>query len=248
MTSTENDGWLNSRHEAVFAHIQREIAAGRLTPGTKLLGERRFAEQLSVSRETVRLGLRMAEQAGLIVRVPTRGTFVAPPRVDQDLGRMDAFDSTVRHLHLSPAYQLVRTGSVAADSQQAERLGSVPGTELLSVEVLGVGSGLPLAYYQSFLPPHVVERLPGEPEWGAKSTYQIAGHALGANDLDVSQEFEAVPLPREIAQLLRVSAKSAGFRTVSLFTHGATPVELRIGWYPGSRYRFRITRQVRLTE
>lgn len=248
VVAADMDDWLNSRHEAVFAHIKREIAAGRLTPGTKLPGERGFAEDLGVSRETVRMGLRMAEQAGLVVRVPTRGTFVAPPRVDQDLGRMDAFDSTVRHLHLSPAYQLIKTELVAADDQQAERLGVVPGAELLSVEVLGVGSGLPLAYYTSLLPSHVVERLPGEPEWGTMSTYQIAGRALGATDLSVSQEFEAVALPREIAQVLRVSTKSAGFRTVSLFRHEQTPLELRTGWYPGSRYRFRITRKVQLMD
>jgi GntR family transcriptional regulator len=246
--AAEVDDWLNSRHEAVFAHIKREIAEGRLTPGTKLPGERRFAEDLGVSRETVRMGLRTAEQAGLIVRIPTRGTFVAPPRVDQDLGHMDAFDSTVRQLHLSPAYQLIKTQSVAADEHQAEQLGVVPGAELLSIEVLGVGSGLPLAYYTSLLPPHVVEHLPSEPEWGTTSTYQIAGKALGATDLSVAQEFEAVALPREIAQMLRVSTKSAGFRIVSLFRHEQTPLELRTGWYPGSRYRFRITRQVQLRD
>ena len=248
MLTAENEEWLSSRHESVFAHIKEEIARGRLTPGTKLPGERRFAEELGVSRETVRMGLRTAEQAGLIVRIPTRGTFVAPPRVDQDLGHMDAFDSTVRHLHLSPAYQLIKAQKVEADDHTAERLGVLPGAQLLSVDVLGVGSGLPLAYYQSLLPSHVFEKLPNDPEWGAKATYQIAAHALGAKALNVSQEFEAVSLPREMAQLLRVSTKSAGFRTVSLFCHDRVPVELRTAWYPGSRYRFRVSRIVHLDE
>lgn len=244
--SIGNGDWTSSRHESVFAHIQDEISEERLPAGAKLPGERTLAEQLGVSRETVRLGLRMAEQSGLIVRIPTRGSFVAPPRVDQDLGRMDAFDSTVLHLHMQPSYQTMSVAYVPADDQQADRLGCPPGASLLSVEVLGVASGLPLAHYTSLLPPHVIERLPSDAEWGTASTYQIAANALSLNELEVSQEFESISIPRTMAQLLRVSTKSSGFRVVSLFSHQGEPIELRTACYPGSRYRFRVSRSVEL--
>lgn len=242
----ENAEWLSSRQESVFAHIQNEIAQDRLPAGSKLPGERKLADSLGVSRETVRSGLRMAEQAGLIVRIPTRGSFVAPPRVDQSLGRMNAFDSTVRHLHMSPAYQTIAVEQVPASDQDAQRLGVPPETQLLSVAVLGIATGLPLAYYRSLLPPHVVKYLPADQEWGNEATYQLAARALHLTDLSVSQEFEAIAFSREMAQRLRVSTKAPGFRVISLFTSGDTPIELRTAWYPGSRYRFRVTRSVDL--
>ncbi|MDI5937495.1 MULTISPECIES: GntR family transcriptional regulator [Micromonospora] len=241
-------GWLSARYETVFEHIADGIASGRLTPGTRLAGERKLADDLGVSRETVRQGLQMAEQAGLIVRIATRGTFVAPPRVDQDLGVMDAFDSTVRHLQLKPAYRLLDVTKVRATREQAHLLDVGHNDELLSVQVLGLGSGLPLAYYESVLPERVAAQLPPKPPWGAKATYQVAAAAMGATALSVSQEFDAVAIPHALSQNLQVSPKSPGFKTVSLFTVEDSPIELRTAWYPGSRYRFRVSRQIRIAD
>jgi GntR family transcriptional regulator len=240
----EKSEWLNSRYETVYGHIAREVADGRLVPGTRLASERRLADDLNVSRETVRQGLRMAEEAGLVVRIATRGTFVAPPRVDQDLGVMDAFDSTVRQLHLDPAYRLCGVDVVRADRDQARQLAVRPGDDLLSVKVLGQGSGLPLAYYESVLPERVAKRLPADPPWGAKATYQVAAEAMGAGDLIVAQEFDSIAIPREMAQILRVRTNGPGFKVISVFRLKDDPIELRTAWYPGSRYRFRVTRRV----
>lgn len=239
-------GWLNSRYESVFEHIAGGIAEGRLAPGSRLSSERRLADELGVSRETVRQGLRMAEEAGLVIRIATRGTFVSPPKVDQDLGVMDAFDSTVRHLHLDPAYRLSAVSTAPASEEQAGLLRVEAGEDLLRVQVLGQASGLPLAFYESVLPRWVAARLPEDPPWGTKATYQVAAEAIGATDVVVSQEFDAVAIPREMARNLQVKTGSPGFRTVSLFRSGESPIELRTAWYPGSRYRFRVTRRVSL--
>src|SRR5690606_32718078 len=49
--------WINTRYENVFTFIEEGIRSGDLAPGSKLAGERKLAEQLGISRETVRLGL-----------------------------------------------------------------------------------------------------------------------------------------------------------------------------------------------
>lgn len=246
MSSSETDTWLRARYEAVFLKIKQDITEGRLSPGTRLPGERKMAETMTASRETIREALRMCEQEGLILRIPTRGTFVAPPRVDQDLGHMDAFDSTVRQLRLSPAYQLLAAIPSQADGFAAHRLRVAVGDPVMRVTALGMGSELPLAVYESILPRRVFERLPTDPSWAEKATYQITAAAIGATALTVEQEFDAVALPREIAQLLRVSAKTPGFKALSVFSHDGEPLELRTAWYPGSRYRFRVTRKIDL--
>lgn len=238
--------WLKSRHESVFEHIQAEIIDGRLGPGTRLTGERSLAESLGVSRDTVRQGLRLAERSGLIVRLPTLGTFVAPPRVEQDLGEMDAFDSTVRQLQLNPTYQSISVSTVSASNDQASRLGISSGDDVLKITAIGMGNDLPLAYYESLLPEGIAKRLPPAPPWETQATYQVAARAVGAESVNVAQEFDAIGMPRAIAQILKVAVGSPGFKSLSVFSAGDEPLELRAAWYPGSRYRFRVARRVRL--
>ena len=209
-------------------------------------GERKIADQLEVSRETVRLGLKLAEEAGLVVRFPTRGTFVTVPRVEQDLGEMQTFQHTVRGLNLEPTYRLLVHESSEADSRQADRLEVPEGSRLLRIEALGMASGLPMALYESYLPSWVMDLLPDGCDWGAAASYQLTAKALGLKSLRAVQEFEAISIPKRMTQTLRVKPGTPGFRCESLFTGPEqwSPVELRTAWYPGSRYHFTISRDV----
>lgn len=240
------DDRVMSRHERVFTYIQEQIVNGELRPGMKLNGERGLAEQLGVSRETVRQGLKLAEEAGIIVRLPTVGTFVAPPRVDQELGEMSSFSSTIRQMQLEPAYDSVSVSPTTATAHQALRLQINEGDPVLRVTATGIGSDLPLAFYESVLPDRVVSRLPESPPWTTDAAYQIAARALSVTDVLVAQEFESIRMPPLVAQILKVPPGVPGFRSTGLFSTGGTPLELRTAIYPGDRYRFRISRHVRL--
>lgn len=62
--------------EAVAQHIEALILEGSLRPGERLLPERELAERLSVSRSTLRDGLKLLEARGL-VQAGARGNVVA---------------------------------------------------------------------------------------------------------------------------------------------------------------------------
>jgi DNA-binding GntR family transcriptional regulator len=68
-----------------YRSLEDAILAGRLAPGERLV-EPHLAEQLGVSRTTVREALLMLQRQGLIDSEPRRGTFVAR------LSREDAAD------------------------------------------------------------------------------------------------------------------------------------------------------------
>ncbi len=53
-------------HEVVLRHVEGELAAGRLRVGNRLPGERILAEELGVSRGSVREGIRVLEAMGII--------------------------------------------------------------------------------------------------------------------------------------------------------------------------------------
>jgi len=73
-----------STRDRVVEHVRRLIESGGLTPGDRLPGERDLAQELGVSRPSVRSGLEALESMGVVVCRRGAGTFIAegPP----DLG------------------------------------------------------------------------------------------------------------------------------------------------------------------
>lgn len=66
-------------YKTVCEAIEREIMSGRLGPGDQLPTETELAEQFGLTRHTVREGLRILEQGGLVGREAGRRLFVKQP-------------------------------------------------------------------------------------------------------------------------------------------------------------------------
>lgn len=82
--------------EAVARHIEKLILEGALRPGKYLLPERELAARLNVSRPTLRDGLKLLEDRGLLIAEPGRGTRIAP------LGAAAITDPLIALLSTSP--------------------------------------------------------------------------------------------------------------------------------------------------
>jgi DNA-binding LacI/PurR family transcriptional regulator len=70
---------LSVGYQHISNDLRQQIAKGRLKPGAALPSEARLAEKYSVSRMTVRQGLRVLEDAGLIEVIPAKGRIVSRP-------------------------------------------------------------------------------------------------------------------------------------------------------------------------
>jgi GntR family transcriptional repressor for pyruvate dehydrogenase complex len=68
----------SSAAETTARHIEDLILEGSLRPGEPLLPEREMAVRLNVSRPTLRQGIKMLEDKGLLVGEPGGGRVVAP--------------------------------------------------------------------------------------------------------------------------------------------------------------------------
>lgn len=67
-----------SAAEGTAKHIEDLIVEGALRPGEPLLGEREMASRLNVSRPTLRQGMKILEDKGLLVAEPGGARVVAP--------------------------------------------------------------------------------------------------------------------------------------------------------------------------
>lgn len=92
--------------EAVAQHLESLILEGSLRPDERLLPERELAERLSVSRSTLRDGMKILEERGLLSNAGGRGNRVAA------LGRAAITDPLIamlaRHAEAADDYQEFR--------------------------------------------------------------------------------------------------------------------------------------------
>ena len=75
-------------YELVAEAIERKILAGRLKPGDPVGTESELVKQFGVNRSTVREGIRLLEQSGLVAREPSRRLSVAVPHYHRLATRM----------------------------------------------------------------------------------------------------------------------------------------------------------------
>lgn len=90
-------------HEAVVQHIQDDLSAGRLSVGGRLPGERGLAEQLGVSRTSVREAIKVLEAMGLIRTAVGSG----PQAGAVVVAEPEAAISAALRLHLASSHLMV---------------------------------------------------------------------------------------------------------------------------------------------
>src|ERR1700729_1692224 len=85
-------------HAQIEDWLAGQIAAGELVPGDRLPTEHELAAWFGVSRMTLRHALAELARRGLVTRTVGRrgGTFVAAPKLEQDLTTLAGFSEQLR--------------------------------------------------------------------------------------------------------------------------------------------------------
>lgn len=78
-------------YEDVVQQLQSLISSGRLEPGDQLPSERALADQLAVSRTSVREALRILEARGMVETKPGHGLFVRGRRTEEIVSILAAY-------------------------------------------------------------------------------------------------------------------------------------------------------------
>jgi GntR family transcriptional regulator len=237
-------------HRQLGTALAKEIRAGRFRPGERIPSERAICEAYGVSRTTVRQTIGDLVRSGLLTRVPAKGTFVAPPKIDQDLTRVVRFSEAVLAAGYRPSSRLLGVSRIAAPAAAAAALGVPAGEPVVVVDMLSLGDGAPLAFYRIHLPQEIGEStaralLAAEAE-GRVTFGLVLDHIFRVTGLEpaqVVQTYEAIAASPELARILGVNdgaALIASARTV--LTASGVPITHDDAYYRGDRYRFTIRR------
>ncbi len=113
-----------SAYEMVAEAIETEIMSGRLQPGDEIGTEAALVRQFGVNRSTVREGIRVLEQGGLVRRETGRKLFVCHPRYSALSTRMSRAmvlqDVTFRELFDTALVLEIGAVEGAVDNADAE--------------------------------------------------------------------------------------------------------------------------------
>lgn len=132
--------------------LEQAIEAGTYRPGQRLPSEEELAEQLVVSRPTLRESLRLLEERGMIRRRHGRGTFVRERPIQKELNRNFGITSMIRAAGFRPSATRGKLTEIAADKETAARLSLTEGAPLWQIERVRLADDRPVVFSLDALP------------------------------------------------------------------------------------------------
>jgi GntR family transcriptional regulator len=232
---------MNPPYLAIADAIRTEILRRKLVPHSRLPSEPELAKHHRAARATIRRALAKLQEEGLIYSRKAVGSFVAEPRVEQDLDQLFSFSEFMIYRGMTPGTRLLASGIrdvKPADLPIMEHLKVKRGSRVLFLRRLRLGSGQPLVIANTWLPEmhfpgflnHDLER---------RSVYEIM-ESVGLKPTNAIETIEAVTLPGEEAGLLGLSAQAPALLVRRVGYAGEVPVEYAEDFYRGDRTQFRV--------
>lgn len=223
--------------------LQRQIEAGVFAVGERLPSERQLSEQYAVSRMTARQALLALVRDGVIFARVGKGTFVAAPKIDQQLRTLTGFSQDVKARGSRPSSRVLEARVVAATPEVAAALQITPQSEVIRLARLRLSDNLPLAVESAHLP---FARFPGllAHDFAQESLYAVLEQEYGLALTQAEQVLEAVIADAEEQALLELTSPAAVMRMQRLTVDSdGAPVEFVLSSYRGDRYKFRFALQ-----
>jgi len=233
----------------VASALREQILSGRLPPGELVPPEVQLATQLGVSRQTVREAIGLLVRNGLLVRRRGKGTFVALPRIEQDLARFYSFSAAMRSQGLREETHLVGWDQVPVGipliREIAMRLGvNDPDVHVLSLCRLRFVEGSPFLLETIYFPPAIAQAIlrHGEPapDLVTLPVYEILQRCAGLVMTRAHETLYPTVLDEAEARHLQVESGMPAFRIQRIAYAGAQPVEWRESLVRGDRAAYTI--------
>ncbi|HVK42844.1 MAG TPA: GntR family transcriptional regulator [Phenylobacterium sp.] len=238
MTFSDRIGRLDAQdHAPLYRQLQkvlREAIANQvLGPDDALPAEREFADEMGVSRITVRKALDALVNEGLLVRRQGAGTFVAA-RVEKNFSKLSSFtEDMISRGRVPHSAWLSRTeGQVTPE--ESLTLGLSPGAPVYRFNRIRYADGSPMALEYSTLAAFCMPN----PDFVEASLYE-ALEKTGHRPVRALQRLRAVLFTPEQADLLGVAARDPGLLIERRgFLRDGRAVEVTQSYYRGDAYDF----------
>ncbi|WP_166355639.1 GntR family transcriptional regulator [Phytoactinopolyspora limicola] len=222
----------------VARQIEAAIVEGRLRPGARLDNELVLAEQLRLSRLTIRRAIQHLVDKGLLVRKRGVGTQVVHGQVKRAATLTSLYDDLVKSGQ-QPTTQVLKIDLVPAPAEVADALGISEGRQVLALERLRSTQDGPLAIMRNWLPASLAELTTEQLE--QRGLFQLL-RSNGVHLRVASQQIGASNATTAEARLLGENRGAALLTMVrTTYDDVGRAVEYGRDSYRASRYTFEMT-------
>jgi DNA-binding GntR family transcriptional regulator len=140
----------------VAQQLEQLIESGQLPPGTRLDNELVLADQLGLSRPTLRRAIEYLVDRGYLVRRRGVGTQVVHPKVRRPVELTSLYDDLALN-GKNPQTKVLSLKTLPATDAVAHALSIPEGTAVIALERLRYADGEPLAIMRNWIPKGLVD-------------------------------------------------------------------------------------------
>lgn len=216
--------------------LENLILSGALGHGTAIPPERELAEQVNISRVTVRKAIDDLVKDGLLSRRRGSGTFVIRPiaRVEQKLSRLTSFTEDMDRRGQNTTSVWLIKDLFHPSPEELMTLGLRSDDRVARIDRLRFGNGLPLAIERA----SISQEFLSSPASLTGSLY-LELERQGARPVRATQRISATNINEEDAILLGVPTGAAGLAIKRVgYLESGRAVELTHSLYRGDAYDF----------
>jgi DNA-binding GntR family transcriptional regulator len=222
----------------VARRLEDLIESGVLAPGFRLDNEITLADQLGLSRPTMRQAIAHLVDKGLVVRRRGVGTQVVHSRVRRQVELTSLYDDLSRS-HRKPRTDVLSFSTLAGLDEVCVALNVPVGTEVVAIERLRYADDEPIALMRNYLPANIAQLSPDQLR--DRGLYQVL-RDNGVQMRIAEQTIGARKATTGEAKLLQ-EVRGAPLLTMqrTAYDHAGRAVEYGSHLYRASVYSFEIT-------
>jgi GntR family transcriptional regulator len=222
-------------------YLRAQIAQGNLAPGALLPSEAELCSAFDVSRIVVRRALQELEHEGLIYRRRGKGSFVAEPKVHEQLvQRLTGFYQDMVDQGHVVFNQVLRQEIAVVDSEIARSLQLSPDKAIIVCERLRLVNDKAVNLSVSYVPYDLCPDLLNA-DLTQRSLYAILEACCGRPITRGERTIEAILPSTIIAELLDIDPRLPVFKiTNTCYLDNGTPIEHSVGYHRSDRTLFEV--------
>jgi GntR family transcriptional regulator len=219
--------------------LVERITSGALPVGTQLPPEEELIREFGVSRTTIRMTIQNLVRQGLVEIRRGRGTFVASPRMIQELSELTGFVEDMRVLGRTPTARVLRREIVPAAPIVAEKLVVAVATPVVRIQRVRLSDGVPLSFDETYLPEDIGRRVMAD-DLTREPIFTLLEERYDTPLVEAEYVLEATAAESAVANALEVAVGSPIFLIErTSYTSGLRAVDYERLHYRGDHIRFR---------
>jgi GntR family transcriptional regulator len=197
------------KYYQLFSILKSQIEDGELPPLQPIPSERELEEIYNVSRTTIRQAISLLSNQGFVFREHGRGTFVAPPKLQNSLHELTSFTQDMQARGLVPGQKVLELAYIEPSQKIRCQLELNPDVkQVLFLKRLRLADNKPIGIHSDYLPLGPSQPITIQEIEQSGSLYSLLQSKFNLIPSKAYETIEATIADPEEAQLLEVNEGS----------------------------------------